>query len=130
MRIFLKNTIKIASTWGVEAPPPDLRVVTPTNYYYFDVFNSKCVSLPSKDNKITPVHHTCSAFTCSALLHLFFSSNSAVFMTRGRKNISCPRAQCTLATPLIQFVETIDKIYLIIHNLKFFIEREVDIQLM
>jgi len=37
----------------------------------------------------------------SALLQQFFTSNSAVFVDRGRKNISCPRAQDTLAdTPL------------------------------
>jgi len=40
-----------------------------------------------------------SAITFSALLHLFFTLNSADFMTGGggRKNISCPRAQGTLA---------------------------------
>jgi len=32
---------------------------------------------------------------------LFFTSNSVVFVDRGRKNISCPRAQDTLAPPLI-----------------------------
>jgi len=36
----------------------------------------------------------------SELLHLFFSSNSVVFVDRRRNNISCPRAQGTLATPL------------------------------
>jgi len=33
-------------------------------------------------------------------LHLFFISKSVVFVDRRRKNISCPRAQGTLATPL------------------------------
>jgi len=54
----------------------------------------------------------CFAFASSALLHLFFTSNSPifyfklllqillVFVVRGRKNIFCPRAQGTLATPL------------------------------
>jgi len=42
----------------------------------------------------------CSAFTSSALLHLFFNSNFVSFVEGGRKNISCPRAQGTLATPL------------------------------
>jgi len=41
-----------------------------------------------------------SAFASSALLHLFFNSNSVSFAEEGRKNISCPRAQGTLATPL------------------------------
>jgi len=47
----------------------------------------------------------CSAFACSALLHLSFNSNSVSFVEGGRKNISCLRAQGTLVTPLgnIQF---------------------------
>jgi len=35
------------------------------------------------------------------LLHLFFTSNSVVFVDGGRKIIPCSRAQGTLATPLI-----------------------------
>jgi len=42
----------------------------------------------------------CSAVTFSALLYLFFTSNSADFKTGWRKNICCPRAQGNLATPL------------------------------
>jgi len=42
----------------------------------------------------------CSAFASSALLYLSFNSNSISFVEGGRKNISCPRAQGTLATPL------------------------------
>jgi len=44
----------------------------------------------------------CSAFAFSALLYLFFTSNSAVFVDGegGYKNIFCFRAQGTLATPL------------------------------
>jgi len=34
------------------------------------------------------------------LLHLSFNSNSVSFVERGRKYISCSRAQGTLATPL------------------------------
>jgi len=33
---------------------------------------------------------------------LFFTSNSVVFADRGRKLIHCPRAQGTLATPLVE----------------------------
>jgi len=33
-------------------------------------------------------------------LQLFFTSNSVGFVDKGRKNISCPRAQGNLATPL------------------------------
>jgi len=41
-------------------------------------------------------------FVSSKLLHLFFTSIKLciVFVDKGRKNISCPRAQGTLATPL------------------------------
>jgi len=42
-------------------------------------------------------------FASSALLHLFFTSNSVVFVDGGCKNISCPMAQGTLATPLGSF---------------------------
>jgi len=35
-----------------------------------------------------------------ALLHLSFNSNSVSFVEKGRKNISCSRAQVTLAMPL------------------------------
>jgi len=34
----------------------------------------------------------CSVFASSELLHLFFTSNSVVFVDRGCKNISCPGA--------------------------------------
>jgi len=43
-------------------------------------------------------NYSTSAF---AFLHLFFTSNSVVFVNGGRKNVSCPRAQGTLATPLV-----------------------------
>jgi len=45
-------------------------------------------------------YNKCSAFASYALLHLSFNSNSVNFIEGGRKNISCPRAQGTLATPL------------------------------
>jgi len=41
-------------------------------------------------------------FASFALLHLFFTSNRCVvFVDEGRKNISCPRAQGTVATALL-----------------------------
>jgi len=46
------------------------------------------------------LYSKCSVFASFALLHLFFTSNSVVFVDRERKIISCPRAQGTLATPL------------------------------
>jgi len=52
--------------------------------------------------KKEPSHYsTSSAFASSALLHLFFNSISVSFVEGGRKNISCPRAQGSLATPLV-----------------------------
>jgi len=48
----------------------------------------------------------CSAFTSYAILHLFLNSNSVNFVEGGRKNISFPRVQGTLATPLhVQFLK-------------------------
>jgi len=49
------------------------------------------------------------AFASFALLHVFFNSNSVSFVKGGRKNISCPRAQGTLATPLLSSTENIHR---------------------
>jgi len=70
---------------------PDPRVVTPAYYYNFVKFicSTKCGLLPSR-----------TIFASSKFLHLFFTSNFVVFIDRGRNNISCPRAQGTLAMPL------------------------------
>jgi len=110
MRIFWKE-LKIASASGAlssiprllpAAALPDPRDFTPTYYYNFVEFVSsiKCVSLPStlKKEHITSVN-------VLLLLHphfctYFFTLNSVVFVDVGRKNISCSRAQGTLATPL------------------------------
>jgi len=76
---FWENTVKIASSI---TSPPDSHVVTLTYYYNFIEFvpSIKCVSLNSKKDKMTFV---CYIVTFSALLHLFFTSNSADFMTGG-----------------------------------------------
>jgi len=50
--------------------------------------------------KETSNYYKYSAFAFSALLYQFFNSNSVSFVEGGRKSISCPRAQGTLATPL------------------------------
>jgi len=42
----------------------------------------------------------CSVFTSFALLGLFFTSNSVVFVDRGSKIIPYSRVQSTIATPL------------------------------
>jgi len=54
-----------------------------------------------KKNKITIVK--CSTFASYALLHLFFTLNSVVYVDGGRKNIFCPRTeqQDILAKPLL-----------------------------
>jgi len=44
-------------------------------------------------------------FASSKILQLFFISNSVVFVSRGRKNIFCPRAQGTLAMPLVMYFQ-------------------------
>jgi len=43
----------------------------------------------------------CSVFASFTILHLFFTLNFVIFVDVGRKNISCSRAQGTLATTLI-----------------------------
>jgi len=45
-------------------------------------------------------HSKCSSFSSFTLLHLFFTSNTVIFVDVGGRNISCPRAQGTLATLL------------------------------
>jgi len=80
------------------APPSDPRVVTPTycyNYVEF-VFGAKCVLLRLKKHN---------SYTVNVLLLLLphfctLLSYSVVFVDGWSKNISCPRAQGTLATPL------------------------------
>jgi len=52
-----------------------------------------------KKNKITAINVL--LLLLLQLLHLFFVSNSVVFVNRGHKNDSCPKAQGILATPLL-----------------------------
>jgi len=84
------------------APPSDLHVITPACYCKSVKFisSNKCILLPQKRNNITAVNVL--LLLLLQLLHLFFISNSVVFVAGGRKNISCPRAQGTLATPLLK----------------------------
>jgi len=111
MRIFLEKTVKFVSAAGAPPPNPRLppaagssapnpRVVTPTYYYNFVefIFSWKMRFIPLK--KETSNYSKCSAFASFALFHLFFNSSSLSFVEGGRKNISCPRAQSTLATLL------------------------------
>jgi len=86
--------------WRLGAPSPNPRDFTPTYYTtlssLFLALNAFHYPQKKKQNNISK----CSAFASSPLLYLFFHFNSAVFVDSGRKNISCPRAQGTLATPL------------------------------
>jgi len=86
VRIFLEKKTKNRLSVGGPAsePPfssggssPDPRVVSPAYHYNFVQFvsSAKCVF---------------SAFASSALLHLFFTSNSGAFVDGGRKNILAP----------------------------------------
>jgi len=93
MRIFWKKDAKKSSQRRVLCPP-DPRVVTSAYYYNFVKFisSAKWGILLSKQNK----------FCIFQILQLFFTPNSVTFVDKRRKNISCPRAQGTLATPLIR----------------------------
>jgi len=111
MRIFWEKTVKIISASGAPLPNPrlppaagdsdtDPRVVTPAYYYNFVGFvsSAKCILFSSKKKQVT------TANILPLLLPHFapiFSFKLCKFCWRGYKNISCPRAQGTLATPLL-----------------------------
>jgi len=109
MRIFWKNCKNPPASGDAPINTPasggwELRFQTPvlllspaittlsSSFIALNVF----YSLQKEQNK----YNKCSDFTSSALVHLFFISNSVVFVDRGHKNISCLRAQGNLATPL------------------------------
>jgi len=100
----LEKTIKIVSASGDPPPSPRLplrcysRLLLQFSRAAFLVLNA-FIPLRKKQNNYSKY----SAFASSAILHAFFTSNSVVFMTE-RKNISCPRVQDTLATPLVAAV--------------------------
>jgi len=63
---------------------------------------SSITTLSSSFLALNVVYYTSrSHFASSKFLHLFFTSNSVVFVDWGLKNVSCPRVQGTLATPLL-----------------------------
>jgi len=64
--------------------------------YYYSIVEMRFITFKKEQNN----YSKCSVFASSALFHLVFISNSILFVDRGLKNISCPRAQGTLATPL------------------------------
>jgi len=84
MRIFGIKMQKLPQRLG---SPPDPHVITPAyNCNSVGFINSaKCVLLPSKKNKVNIL-----LLLLLKLSHLFFISNSVVFVDWGRKNISCP----------------------------------------
>jgi len=90
MRIYWEKTVKIVSASG---PPPlnpllpsaaggsasDPRFVTPAYYYNIvESFSAKCILFISK--KEPSNYSKCFAFASSALLHLYFNSNSQSFV--------------------------------------------------
>jgi len=111
MHIFWNKNVKITSVSG--APPRTpvfLRRLSgstprPTRYYSClllqdveFISSTKCILFPSKKNKITV---NVLLLLLLQLSHLFFISNCLVFIDGGHKNISCPRTQDILATPLL-----------------------------
>jgi len=97
MRIFWKSC---QNRFRVGAPPPNPHQAPaaegsaprPPRCYF------RLLITLEKKSKITAVNVF--LLFLHSLLHLFFTSNSVVFADRGRKKISCPRAQGILATPL------------------------------
>jgi len=83
---------------AAEASPPDPRFITTTYCNNYIKFGLRIINIILKKSKITTENVL--IFASSVLLHLIFTSNSVVFVDGRRKNISCPRAQGTLATPL------------------------------
>jgi len=72
--------------------PADLRFVTPAYYCNFIklVSSAKCVLFPlKKEQNNYTVNEFCFAFF--ALLYLFFTSNSVVFVAEGAKECFLPQ---------------------------------------
>jgi len=92
MRIFGKNVKDRLSVGGSAPGSPPL------------LFPPTITTLSSSFLTLNAVHYSSmkNNFCFFQNLHLFFTSNSEVFVDRGCKNISCSRAQGTLATPLHQ----------------------------
>jgi len=83
----------VSGNWGSASRPPRW---IPAYYYNFIEFVF-IANMRFNLQKWTKLTHSS---VLLLLLQHFFTSNSIVFVERGRKNISCPRAQGTLATPL------------------------------
>jgi len=99
MHIFWNKNVKITS--ALETSPRFASGRPPT--YYFCLLLQVCRVhflrlLSSKENKISMIF--CFCFFRS--FRTYFSFRTVVFVDGGRKNISCPRAQGTLATPLFK----------------------------
>jgi len=110
MRIFLKKAVKSPQRqeicpktprWppALEIPPQDFRVVTLPFWYKFVEVRSSVLNLFHYLEKET-VNSKSNAFASSALLRLFFTSNSAVFVGESAKIVLSSGVD-TLAKPLI-----------------------------
>jgi len=100
MRIFWKNCKEPpfgSGGWGLRPQTPAL-LLSPVISTLSSSFLALNVFYSSQ--KLQSSYSKCSVFASSALLQVFFFSNYVVFVDRGRKIISCSRAQGTLATPL------------------------------
>jgi len=83
-----------------------VRVVTSAFCYNFvQSFLALNAFYPSYMVNITAVNVLLVFLLLTRFLHLFFTSNSIVFVDRGRKNFPCPRAQGTVATPLLSDIQ-------------------------
>jgi len=91
---FLEKTVKNRLSFGGSAPEPPfasggwgLRLQIPALLLLPTIM--RFFTLKKEQNN----YSKCSDFTSSALLHLFFTLNLVVFVDRGLKIISCPRAR-------------------------------------
>jgi len=83
--------------WGLHSQTP-VSLLSPTITTLSSLCLAfKCVLLFSKKDKITPVHVLILLFRTFAPIFCF---KLCRFYDGGRKNISCPRAQGALVTPL------------------------------
>jgi len=99
MRIFWNKNVKITSVSGASppdprfppaAPPPDPPLISPVYYCKSVGFisSAKCVLFSSKKNKITTVNVL--LLLLPQLSHLFFISNSVVFVEGGTRIFLAP----------------------------------------
>jgi len=108
MHIFWNKNIKLptpesplaSGSWGLCPQTPTLLLLLTIVNLSSTFLALNAFYYPQKNNNIITVNVL--LLLLPQLLHLFFISNSIVFVDGRRKNIFCPRAQYTLATPLLK----------------------------